>query len=175
MKASQAAKKTHPILKWTRLIQDMLNWRLGDVTSTELEEEMSGSPIDIARHAAINSMKKESLTKYVVALSKLLAPYDPDAENDDLDDEEVVKSAKEDRIAQDQSDRDKLNRIVAGSSRMGRQEIGGRLDSQKREDETIENEKKSVWQSQTLLHNAMPCEELKDVLEVTWEDPRRDN
>jgi hypothetical protein len=53
MKATRVAKKSHQIFKWTRLIQDALNWRIGDLSATEVETEMRGCKLEMASHEAV--------------------------------------------------------------------------------------------------------------------------
>jgi hypothetical protein len=89
MKASKAARKTHQILKWTDLINVVLNWRVADLLAREVETEMNeGVPIAMRTHDKICDRKKASLIKYMHALKSLIAPFDPDA-TETYDDESV--------------------------------------------------------------------------------------
>jgi hypothetical protein len=51
MKATKEARRTRQILKWMRLIQDMLTWRTAESISKEVETEMNGGkPLQIKSH-----------------------------------------------------------------------------------------------------------------------------
>jgi hypothetical protein len=51
MKAPKAARKTHQILKWTDLINKVLNWRIAELIAREVEAEMNeGIPVAIRTH-----------------------------------------------------------------------------------------------------------------------------
>jgi hypothetical protein len=90
-KASREARKTHRILKGTGLIQDVLIWRTSDPIAEEVERGMNkGQMYGLPNHEKVREKKKKSLMKYMNALRPLIAPYDPNAaeDEDEMDEED---------------------------------------------------------------------------------------
>jgi hypothetical protein len=71
MKASKEARRTHHIMKWTALINDVLLWRSSYLTGQEVEKEINdgNEPAEVYAHKATCEKKKASLAKYMKNLS----------------------------------------------------------------------------------------------------------
>jgi hypothetical protein len=116
MKASKEARRTHQIMKWTALINDVLIWRSTELTAMEVEKEINEGREPIIRsHEAVRERKKRRLAKYMKALSLLIAPYDPDDDEtlgneDSLLEESVVRPAGVPTV----SIEEQLQKIVGG-------------------------------------------------------------
>jgi hypothetical protein len=79
MKAARGARRTHPIWKWTRLIEEVLTWRVADLIGQAVEQEMhDGNTITAKSHKPVHEKKKATLLKYMFALKSLIAPLKAD-------------------------------------------------------------------------------------------------
>jgi hypothetical protein len=116
MKATRAAKKSHQILKWTRMIQDLLCWRLADLDAEEVEAGMRGGDrLGLDTYEAVRAKKKASLLKYMRSLGSLIAPFNQDHVNEEDIDDEQVQEVQQNRDSRVRDKKEKLDRIVAGA------------------------------------------------------------
>jgi hypothetical protein len=176
MKATQAAKKTHQIQKWTQLVLDALNWRTADVNSTEIEEANQGHRISFESHGHVRDIRKRRLRKYMFTLKSLITPINPDDDDEEetSDSDKKVQSAQEIRFLKGKTERERPDSVMNSSLKMERRDLTAESAKQLREERSLKQERADAWAIQTLLNTSMNEDEVDDVLNRVWADPRKE-
>jgi hypothetical protein len=182
MKASKAARITHQILKWTDLINQDLNWRVHDIIARKTELELNeGNPVILKHHDRCCEKKKASLIKHMHALRSLIAPFDPEAEEHYDDEEEGNGEEEGDQPLRPTgkkfiSDQEKIKKICDGSPELGPvKKMDFRSEEERRAAESETRNRHEELKLQTFLNNEMSKDEVEDIADQVWRDPREDN
>jgi hypothetical protein len=169
MKASKEARKTHQILKWTGLINDVLTWRISEIVATQVETEMNdGQPVIIRSHEKFREKKRLSLLKYMHSLRSLISPFDPDdrevvdEETMGEDDEGVIKPGGASFI----SEPEKVQKVCDSMFQIPKKPADMKTQEEKRREAAEKQNRKEEWTLQTLLNNAMSPEEVEDICDA---------
>jgi hypothetical protein len=171
-KATREARRTHQILKWTRLIEETLTWRTAELIGEEAEKELNGDiTLVVKSHEKVREKKKNSLLKYMLALKSLISPLnaddeipvDEDGEDDDEEDAGNVVH---------RSPQDELERLVKGSLKLPRKEQDLRTTEEKRIEETMKKDQTDEWAVQTMLNCELTRDQVETIRDAVWEDPR---
>jgi hypothetical protein len=112
---------------------------------------------------------------YMFALESLIAPYNPDEDTTDEesmgeDDEGVISPAGVALL----SKAEQLSKITKVALDVQRKEQDMKSTDQRREEETARQVRKDEWLKQTLINSQTRAEEVEELFNATWEDPRKE-
>jgi hypothetical protein len=178
MKASKEARLIHQIMKWTNLINDVLNWRISEIIAVDVETHMNGgTPVAVRTHVKIAEKKKASLPMYMHSVRSLIAPVDPDDievyDDETVDDDErdgTVKRSGELFVPESE----KVKKVYDSMFQMPKKEVNLKTEEERRAEESETRNRREEWRLQTFLNNSLDVSEVENIAEEVWRDPRVD-
>jgi hypothetical protein len=167
MLARKKPARTFQIVKWTRLISNVLKWRIADLAAAEVELETQGRPVRTACHEQIRAKRFKQPEKYMCALWGFVSQDDPYGDLDDDEDED-----------QENGGQDKVLESIADKTLM---EIGNRRKPDTRsvekakEGKLKEEARREELAIPTRLNADTTAEEVHELASATWMDPGLDH
>jgi hypothetical protein len=166
-------------MKWTDLINQDLNWRVADILARQTELPLNeGNPVILRNHDKCCEKKKASLIKHMHCLKSLIAPFDPDAV-ETYNDEKSVEEEDGDKPARPTGarfipDSEKIQKIANSSLPGPCKVLDLKTEEQRRAEESEKQNRREELKLQTFLNNEMTKEEIEDITDQVWLDPRED-
>jgi hypothetical protein len=149
----------------------------GNPGKPQLEMMNDGKPVAVRTREKVCQKKKASLIKYMHSLRSLIAPYDQDDlevyEDEEAGNEEEDGPTKPTGVSFI-SEAEKVSKVCDSMFQMPTKKVDMKTEEERRAQKSEKKNRTEEWMLQTFLNNTMPNDEVEDIAEAIWRDPRED-